>query len=136
MTWDTYTPTLTGVSGGGSLGNATVVARYIQRGKLVHAVGSITAGNTTNFGTDTMQIALPVTPAAGMGQIPLGIVRLTDASTGNLRFAMAFMSSGVLQMFYDSTHGGPLAAVDNTANQPWAWTTSDVIAWNLTYEAA
>ena len=136
LPYSNYTPVLTGITSGGGIGNGTIDGRYVQIGKLVHCYGSLEFGTTTSLGVGTAQISLPIAAAASLLNVPLGGVRLFDTSTSNYRQGQAFYVAGpnfVVQ--YDSTHGGPLAAVDGSASQPWLWANGDRIAWNFTYEA-
>jgi hypothetical protein len=135
-TYSNYTPTWTSDGTQPAIGNATVVARYLQIGKQVHAWGQITFGSTSTFGTGTYKFALPVAASASVSRL-FGMVDMFDNSTGFRGWAMAEPSgSSNFLAAYPSVWpaGGTTTVVVQT--QPWTWAVSDFIAWNLMYEAA
>jgi hypothetical protein len=134
--YTTYTPTLTATGGGTPLlGNATVIARYLQIGKLVHAYGSLTLGSTTSFGTGTLELALPVTAAQS---VLWGHGEAVDLSTGNraLLTVEAITDLAHMQFVGQTTFNGAGTGVSGTTPFPWSWATGDSLSWNTTYEAA
>jgi hypothetical protein len=136
MTYDTYTPTWTASGSAPSFGNAVIVARYVKRGKWVHAYGRITFGTTSSFGTGTYTFALP----AGAAQPALGQwgdLTAFDASTNNFNLAKAGNTAGstsLMQGLYGASVVGSISVYAQTV--PWTWANGDVLEWNLVYEAA
>lgn len=130
-----YTPTWTSSGTAPAIGNATVVGRYVEFGKLVHCRGAITFGNTSTFGTGDYAFALPV-PAASYGNTdPLGTATLYDNNTGNFYIAaVARLTSTTMRIEYPATYGGAWTFAGATA--PWTWDDPDVIGWSFVYEAA
>lgn len=121
--WVAYTPTLTNMA----LGNGTIVARYKQIGKTVHAMVTLTLGTTSTVGTDAT-ISFPVTPK-GSANLH-GVGRFLDIS-GNVAFAGWWREpAGVLGC---NTGGGNFGNL--TAATPFVWANTDVIVVSVTYEA-
>ena len=129
-----YTPTWTASGTAPAIGNAAVTGRYVQIGKLVHAYGLISFGATSTYGTGQYRFALPVAASGNASRI-IGCFDIYDASSNNAGFGTAeIVTSTTVQLVYPATYLGARTTVAQTA--PWTWTTSDFIAWNLTYEAA
>jgi hypothetical protein len=131
-----YPPTFTATGGGApALGNATVSARYLQIGKLVHAYGTLTLGTTTSFGTGTLGLLLPVTAAQGA---VWGQGEGVDLSTGNRAELVVAQLTDLAHMQFigQTTFNGAGAGVSGTTPFPWSWATGDTLSWNLFYEAA
>ncbi len=134
-----YTPTWTATGTAPAIGNATVLARYTQLGKLVHAYGNIAFGSSSAFGTGRWLFALPVTPSASETGTPsvVGSGVLYDASA-DMYFngvAMSLELTGQMRFTYGA---GYLSGVTQFASvtTPWTWATSDQVLWNITYESA
>jgi hypothetical protein len=126
--WSTWSPTLTNVTlGTGS----TVVARYLQIGKLVLCQLQIILGTTADV-TGTFTVSLPVTARSLQPSIWGGGVAL-DASVGATGhrgvFCLVGASTSVLT-FVASTGGTVNASV------PFDWTDSDQLRVSWFYEAA
>lgn len=116
-----------------SLGNATVVSRYIQIGKLVHYFGQITFGSTTTYGTGTYSFSLPV--ASVYTQHACGVMWAYDSSTTSTAVLnTTVFPSGVFQASYASTYLGAHQGVSNTG--PYTWAVGDALHWGITYESA
>ncbi len=136
-TYIAYTPTWTSTGSAPAIGNAVVTARYVQIGKLVHAYGEITFGSSSTFGTGDFMFALPVSRISGSAAARAkGIVSGYDNSASAALLARADMTSSVSTFIivYGATYLGTATNVGATA--PWTWATSDVISWDLVYEAA
>jgi hypothetical protein len=127
--WTTWSPTLVGLTSGGSIGNATVTARYRRVHDDVDAMCDIIVGSTTSFGTGTTAISLPVAAQATVPSI-LGPAFLLDTSASARRAGLAIINttSNLLLMMYDGTIVNPTA--------PWTWATGDQLRFNIKYEAA
>lgn len=135
--YSAYTPTWTATGVAPVIGNATVVARYLQVGKLVHAYGSIVFGGTSTYGTGQYIFALPVAPSASVSSpMTIGTAQLTDTSaTAKASVNIEFFAASTVWLVYPATWpSGTSTAVAQTA--PWTWAAGDTIAWNLIYEAA
>lgn len=127
--WSTYTPTLTGTTSGGTVGNGTITGRYIRLGDLVIAMVNLTWGSTTSMGVGSGQISLPVSArATDPGHAGHGL--LIDASGGRIPCSWEFQT--VDKCIAVRTSDGGIM----TSSVPWTWTTSDIIRATFTYEAA
>lgn len=128
--WPTWSPTYAGWS----IGNAVVVSKYTQTGRLTTAKFSAVMGSTTTF-SGTMLVSLPVPPAADYIQlVALGAASFLDASVGSTsrRGGTAVHSSGSVFFLSDDITGAQ--TVTNLV--PWTWTTSDVLTFTAVYESA
>lgn len=130
--WDTWVPTLAGFT----LGNGTMVAKFIRYGKTVHYRLIFTAGTTSTF-TSTFTVTLPAQMHADYSGGTLGAGFLVDASVGS--------SSRTGATVHPASVGSNTAAlvVDRIASNalvtnavPWTWATGDTLSMSGTYEAA
>lgn len=78
--WVPWTPVVTGT--GWSTGNGSVTGTFNQTGKLARGRFAIIGGSTTNWGTGSLSVSLPITSAAGTGQA-LGTVMASLSAGGN-----------------------------------------------------
>jgi hypothetical protein len=121
--WEAYTPTNTNVT----VGNGTLVARYIRIGRTIHFFWDLTFGSTTAFG-GTISIGLPLA-AATPGRWAIAGT-LLDSGTQN------YIAGGIIAAA--ATQANPLVTAGGgiTSTAPFTWTTGDRIAFSGTYEAA
>lgn len=108
----------------------------MQVGKLVHAYGRITFGTTSTFGTGTYSLSLPVTASANaLAAAAAGTGQMFDISAGFLGLAEVFIATTTTHRFeFGATYLGTDTAAG--AATPWTWANTDIISWNITYEAA
>ena len=127
--WQDYTPTYSNLT----VGSGTVVAKYIQIGKTVHGFFRFVYGSGSSVGD--VRVSMPVTPAIS-DRVMIGSALLEDASSTDY-VGILWTESGtdfrVLINNVASTYPS-VAAISSTV--PFTWTTSDVIAFYFTYEAA
>lgn len=136
--WISYTPTLAASGGSPTIGNGTLTASYIQIGKTVHFKVRIVRGSTTNFGTGTCTLTLPVTANesvdayniigawGGLDLAPAayaGLIHINSTTT----FVMGLNHS-------TAAAGAQVSFVTNTV--PFTWATGDIYHATGTYEAA
>jgi hypothetical protein len=105
--WTAWTPTLTNFTFTG-----TPYARYTQVGKTVHVA---IAGVVSGAPTGALGLTLPVAAAV------VGVARLAASSGTDVQFIAASVSG-------TNTSFAPTA--------PFTWAASDVLSFQLTYEAA
>lgn len=128
-----WTPTWTNVT----VGNGTVVARYVQTGKWVQCRLSLAFGSSTSV-TGTVSFTLPVTAlnVTGIsGEVPIGQMNYIIPSTQYQGY-VAFNSTTTATLFgfvVSSTHIIP-EAVD--ATHPTAFSSSSLLLIQFAYEAA
>lgn len=121
--WTDWTPTYANLT----VGNGTVVARYMKRGRDVVARFSIVFGTTTSMST-TATIGLPFAAhASGYGT---GAASAFDASALNPYSGIVVHAPGAstLSVFLGETTLSPTT--------PFTWTTNDIFTFTITYEAA
>jgi len=125
--WTTWTPTYAGFT----VGNATVVARYIEIGKYGHAYVSITLGSTSSVSAVTaMTISNPSTMAlAGIGvTTPIGQCELRDTGTNSFSGIVSYASTTTVQPRNFAVSGSLVSeATSVISNSPFTWTNGDII---------
>ena len=132
-TYTDFTPTHNNFT----LGNGTInYCRYSVSGGLVHYNGKITFGSTTNI-TGTWELQCPVNlKIRDMGYI--GTSFYYDASAGASYAGFVYGGSGGavrLSFAYDIASQSN-SGVISSASVPFAWTTNDIITWNVVYQSA
>lgn len=128
-TWTDWTPDVDATTTNPSLGNATLVGRYIQVGKLVHFMGKVTWGSTTTDGTGNYLFSVPVLAAASNQYTVTGI-----AQTGTTRHVCIGYFTNTSQIALQQCN--PATPTLVSATSPFAPATGDFYVWSGTYEAA
>lgn len=126
FTWTPHTVGYTNFT----LGDGTDTARYCQLGKVVHYRGETTLGSTSSV-TGNIRIDLPVPMSNDCATV----------GTAYYREAGVSFHVGVLHVATDQTTTFLTADPSNQADavddlEPFTWGNGDVLAWNITYEAA
>jgi hypothetical protein len=130
--YTSFTPT----SGGNwTLGNGSVMGRYIQIGKLVSFFGSFTLGSTSTI-TGGMYVNYPVAGDTTYNNQPIGHGRYTDAGVGTYPgqviqangdgFLVTIGNASATYVFEDYF----------SSTKPFTWTTNDVVYFSGSYVAA
>jgi hypothetical protein len=125
-----YVPTFSASGGSFALGNGTVSARYNQVGKRVHAIGQLTLGSSTSFGTGSVEMTLPVTQQT-LWAVNLGTCQASDAS-GNIQY-VGYVYINTTPRFRFDQIGGELSG---SSAVPFTWAATDTFTWVLDYEAS
>lgn len=135
-----YSPSLAWTSTGSApaFGNSTKAARYVQLGKLVHYFGIVQFGSSATFGTGDYRFSLPVTANTGvlLGTISIfggGMIFDNSASAYGTP-SVSLQTNTTLELLYGATYLGTVTRVGQLT--PWTWAQSDIISWNMIYEAA
>ena len=131
--WKTWTPTYANIS----VGNGTVVARYVQIGDKFRAQYMLTFGSTTTMGT-AHTISLPVTADTSFTASRLNLgpaILFEDGTAVNHGFVKQNSSTTVTVVVFNaaSTY---LQGTAITATVPFTWGTSDILSFNISGEAA
>ncbi|HRD59387.1 hypothetical protein [uncultured Nocardioides sp.] len=124
--WTSYTHGWTG-----TLGNGTIVAKYMRVNKLVTFRIQLTWGSTTSHGASNQSFALPVAAHADYTanmHIGNGIALDNNVAAFNSITAGWLTSTSVFLLTSANT------AVSNTV--PWTWAQSDKLSISGTYETA
>lgn len=130
--WNSWTPTWTNFT----VGNGTVLAKYVQFGKIVHFRLAVTLGSTSAMGTDP-RFTLPVTAAADYSTTRdvLGTAKITDTGTADFLSEIWVGSATQGRMVVNN---GAVAGSYNvvSATVPMTWVTGDGFSARGTYETA
>ena len=127
-----WTPTYTGFT----LGNGTVVAKYVRVNKLIFGYFFLTLGSTSVI-TGTVQISSPVTLNSSQVNQLSGSVIYFDASVGAAFVGPTVISgTGFLQPNIDATSGTFATRAVINAASPAVFATGDQIYMTFTCEAA
>jgi hypothetical protein len=131
-TSDTWTPTFSGFT----LGNGSVIARYIQIQKLVYCQMEIMCGSTTAF-TGVFNMSFPKTARISYSNWPLGMAWMFDSSLGNQIYGPVSgvsTTGGMMNIF----NSGPadLGITYTNVGTPFTIGNNDVFYLVWTYEAA
>jgi hypothetical protein len=127
----TWTPTYSGLT----VGNGTVMARYAQVGKLVHAEFSFQMGSTSTMGS--LQVSLPIAPKnLEAVQVPGAVCTLLDYNVAIYSATAVYNPANKIEI-YAVTTGGTFASIQSiSSTTPFTWGTSDTVSFNITYEVA
>lgn len=120
-----------------TIGNGTVVAKYLQVNKLVYGYWIFTLGSTSSIAAGGAQISAPVTINSSQLFTMVGGVVYFDSSAGAPYEGPTFIASSTQFQPNISATGGTYStrsAITNTA--PAAFGTGDQIFMTFTYEAA
>lgn len=131
--WQDWTPTYSNIT----VGNGTVVARYVQIGTLVVAHYVLTFGSTTSIDGTPVEVSVPVAASSNYTDLQnvtgharhnesggtnyLGYVRLANANTIRIQIA------GANTTYVDEVN------VNTTV--PFTWGTGDTLTFTTIYEA-
>lgn len=128
-----YTPT---VSQNGARTTSSLVARYRQDGKMVHAWGRATVSNAGTAGNE-INVSLPVTASADAIGLPIfaGTGSVLDLGTLFMPVLCRLRGSPVTLLGFVKTNADVDAMVGESGPS-FALASGDVISWNVVYEAA
>jgi hypothetical protein len=123
--WESFTPTWTNLT----VGNGTVVTKYVRIGSMVTYTGKITIGSTTSI-SGFVNVSLPVT---AQDSFLTGSARYSDDGTRNYVGAVSIAATGIALGFTHSESGG---FGSWNATNPFTIAADDIVSWNITYQAA
>jgi len=127
-----WTPTYTGLT----IGNATVVAKYVRVNKLIFGYVKLTLGSTSVI-TGTVQISTPVTLSSSQVNIMSGSVIYFDSSGGSAFTGATVVSSTTfLEPNIFAVAGTYATRTVINAAVPVVFGTGDQILMSFTCEAA
>ena len=122
--WNTYTPSLTNIT----LGNGTLVGRYLLIGKQCTVAVLFQLGSTSVF-TGSIGFGLPFA-RSGTGFRMVGLAYGEDSGVAGYRFDIRLAASTVNVLTSDG-----LAITGNTnATNPFTWANGDFLNLLFTYE--
>jgi hypothetical protein len=120
----TWTPTYVNIT----VGNGTVVSKYVRVGKMVTAFFSLSFGSTTAITANYARFTLPF---AAANNILSGFGQYEDNGVGNFFMGFYVVGSDVYPV---RAVTGAWNGIDTTA--PITWATNDKIQLTITYEMA
>lgn len=132
--WPTWTPTLTNLT----LGNGTVISKYMKVGRLVTWRFRFTLGTTSAVGTSP-QWTLPVPVASDYsdsGQEIMGSAVFRDAGVAAYNGQVYIQNTAASRVNVSRIGGSGSADVNVTATAPFTWGSGDMITAMGHYEAA
>ena len=135
-TWSNYTPSYNGIT----VGNGTVVARYIQIGKMVNVYYSLTWGSTTSITGSLLLITMPTSASSNYIQYSSYMGDAGFQKTGTAYY-MGYCD------WYNNTYGIRLNTVNaagtyavgnsvSTTAPSATWASGDIWNFKVSYEAA
>lgn len=128
--WLPFTPVFTTGGTAPTIGNGVYIGRYRRASgsDLIIAEAKFTLGSTSNIGTGSIYLSLPVPASAGaIAFQSMGAARILDASA-QFYSAVAYVDTATRVAFIGNSGG-----VTNTW-QPWA--VNDAFSYTLMYEPA
>lgn len=130
--WSSYSPTWANLT----LGNGTLIYRFIQMGKTVVAQGNLVFGSTTSV-TGSATVTLPVTSVASYNAANQ-IGQASFFNTGTASYDGVMYWASTTTALFNVIGTGSTYATDTliSGSVPFSFTTGSKIAWNLIYEAA
>jgi hypothetical protein len=134
-TWAAYTPTWSNLT----VGNGTVVARYVQNGKVVNFYVDLTWGSTTSASGSWTLSNWPVAPASNdAARGALVNVWINDVSFGDfLGITRSHVNTtSELRVGSGEVISAKVAAVQFTATAPMTWVSTDRVLISGSYEVA
>jgi len=135
--WQTWTPTYAGLT----LGNGTVVARYLEIGKYGYAYLRITLGSTSSLSAVTaVTISNPSTMDFAISAInvtPIGQVEFRDEGTNSYMGVIGYASTTTVQPRHFSVSGSLISGATSViSTSPFTWANTDSITAYWFYHKA
>lgn len=134
-TWASWTPSWTNVT----VGNGTVVAKYVQTGKMVTCRISFILGSTSAI-SGLPTFSLPITavsyPNIANGADPLGIADVLDSGTGTFPGDIRLLTTTTAILTVWAAGSTYVTGINPSSTIPMTWTTNDALTATFTYEAA
>lgn len=128
-----YTPTWTASTTNPTIGNGSILGRYVRIGNLVVYWGKILFGTTTTAGSGGYMVTLPITSnnfTGGNGTI--GSAWIRDSSGSDYSFQLVDAGTFFIIRPGSGTFGGN---AQWGAAAPMAHANGDFISWHCMYEA-
>lgn len=127
--WPTWTPTYANIT----IGNGTVVARYIQQGKTVRGKWSLVLGSTSAI-SGSPTVSLPVAASSNFSADDnIGFGRQNDANGGDFPCFAKYDGTN----FEIQSPSGVAGVFENISSTlPFTWASGDKLQFSFFYEAA
>lgn len=128
--WDSWTPIWTNIT----VGNGTVVAKYIQIGKFVRCKLKFTMGSTSSISSNNA-FSLPVTATSPVG-IAIGNCYLEDLGVFGYEGSIRLASTTTATIIIWNAGGSYVTSTGIGSTAPFTWATGDFFGCSFAYEAA
>lgn len=131
--WTTWAPTYANLT----IGNGTVVARYIQVGKLIVCYWAFQLGSSSAVGTNP-EVLVPVAASSSIlfPRNTVGALGIEDVGTAQFQGQVQLTSTTVFGLFVTGVGGTYATKTAITASVPMTWVTTDFMWFSALYEAA
>lgn len=127
LDWISFTPVWTNLT----IGNATVICKYMVAGKWVGLYLSVTLGSSSSLTANTPSFVLPIA-ASGPAY---WIASYGDTGTRDY-LGLAGISAETLYLLNESVIGSYIQYAGVTSSVPFTWTTGDTIKTGGLYPIA
>lgn len=132
--WQDYTPTWTASGSNPSIGDGTLLGRYVQIGGVVHFSIKLTGGSSTNWGSGNYSFALPVVAAGEIEMVGTCFIGDSSAGSGAYSTGIAFVGAGASTV--SGYVGGKNASSIVSNANPQTFASGDRIWMTGEYEAS
>lgn len=133
--WSTYGIAMGSTGGSAAIGNGTLVGRYKRIGRTVHVQASLILGSSTNFGSGTFTMSLPVSCNDSSPTMCIGTGMAVKSSTANYVVSVICVPATSNNVVIFGVNGS-IYVKGEAGGLPFGWGTNDYITWSATYEAA
>ncbi|GAA1283693.1 hypothetical protein [Streptomyces javensis] len=130
--WTSYTPTWTS-STNPSLGNGTILGRYMKVGRTVTCHVNLVTGSTTTYGSGSYSFGLPAT-SANVGCTYIGNAHLFGTDRWNGQWIVSPNASVAGPAFPNTATNTRTGLMSSTLPEPLA--SGAQLRMTITYEAA
>lgn len=124
----TFAAVISSVGGAPAIGNGTLLMYYSRTGRTYRVSFRFTFGSTTDMGTGTFYISLPVVPRNLIAKI--GTAQILDAGTVFYVAAVQVLTDGTARMAFTPNN----AASSVTSLVPMTWATGDDIQGSVEFD--
>jgi hypothetical protein len=132
--WISFTPTWTGLT----VGNASVEAKYLKIGGLIHFKIRLGWGSTTSISSRVF-VTWPIAPiSTNAAQSANTVVQFEDSGVGPTQGMVlnSLSTTSTMTLFSMTSSGSFVAAADLSSTAPFTWATGDQIYIAGFYEVA
>ncbi len=127
LDWQTWTVTDTDFT----IGNGTIVARYVQIGSTIIATMTITFGSTTTIDGSNPRFSFPV---ASNLTVPVGVGILNDPGNATYPALVRRWDADEFYFVAQNASGTYLTTAAVSATVPFTWATGDAFRATMVYE--
>ncbi len=132
--WTGWSPSYSNLT----IGDGTVVSRFMEAGNLIAARFQWTFGSTSSVDGAGSTISLPATVSSSGydGATVMGVATFRDAGTGTFTGTVEFQTTTTVEIRVGDVTASHTRLADISSTVPMTWTTGDILAFLVVYEAA